>query len=57
VTHFHGLADLSVKRLATRILEHQHRPTAVTLQVDRSQSPQIIQLAPKIEFMGKVIKD
>ena len=55
-SHLDGRAEQPVERLATRILEHQHRPTALAHEVQRPHGPRAIQLILQAVFVGQAIE-
>ena len=55
-SHLHGRAEQPLERLAARILEHQHRPTAFALKRQRPRRPAAVQLVLQFVFVGEAIE-
>ena len=55
-SHFHGRAEQTRERLAARIFEHQHGPTAFAPDFQRAHSPCTVELVLQRVFVGKAIK-
>ena len=54
--HLHRRAEKAFKRLAARVLEHQHGPTALADKLERPHRPRAVQLVLQSVFVGKAIE-
>jgi hypothetical protein len=55
-SYFQRRAEQTVERLATRIPEHKHDPTAVTAKLERPRSPRPVQLILQTIFVSEAIE-
>ena len=55
-SHFHGRAEQPVERLAARILEHQHGPTAFAHELQRPHRPRPVELILQPVFVSEAIE-
>ena len=55
-SYIHGRAKRPIKRLAARILEHQHGPTAFAHKLQRQQRPRSVEFVLQSVFVGEAIE-
>ena len=55
-SHLHGRAEQPLERLAARIFEHQHGPTAIARKLQRTHGPRTIQLILQSIFVGEAFE-
>jgi hypothetical protein len=55
--HRHRLTEQPLQRLATRVLQHQHGPTALADELQRPHRPRAVEFILQSIFMSKAIED
>ena len=55
--HRHRLTEQPLQRLATRVLQHQHGPTAFADELQRPHRPRAVELILQSVFVSKAIED
>ena len=53
----HRLTEQSLQQLATRVLQHQHGPTASAHELQRPHRPRCVELILQSVFVSKAIED